>query len=512
MAPPLNLPDDVGAFTATIQGNGVLLSWQDVADPMRYDYEIREGAQWQGATSLGFFAGTSATVPPLVATNYRWMIKARDKLLNESQDAAVAALTVTAPAAPALAASLAGPGYVLSWTTPASVFPIDHYVISTGTTLGGATQIALAYTTQHQSKVDFGGSRNFWVSAVDAAGNVGASAMAQLTVSPPSIPSVTTQVIDNNVLLSWSDATQSLPVSTYEIAKGSSQSTAQVIGTKSGLFTTVFETVAGTYTYWITGIDAAGNRGGAGQITASVNAPPDYLLHSDEFSSFSGTLVNAIHDEGQVVLPVDTASTWAQHFTANQWNTPADQISEGFPIYAQPVITSGYYEEIIDYGAVLAATNVTVTPTLQVLAGLPTTIVTISSSNTSASGPWTDYANVTQVYLTNFRWLKVRVTVAAPDSKSLLAMTSLEIKLDVKLKNDAGTVLANAADATGTPVPFNVAFVDVTSITVTPAGNTPLTAIYQFSGTANPTVFQVFLFTPAGTRTSGTVSWAAKGY
>jgi hypothetical protein len=336
--------------------------------------------------------------------------------------------------------------------------------------------------------------------------------MTQLTVSAPAAPSVTTQIIDNNVLLYWTDATKSLPVSTYQLAKGSTLANAAVIGTKSGLFTTVFETVAGTYTYWITGIDAAGNLGAPGSITATVNAPPDYVLHSDIFSSFTGTLVNAVHEESQVVLPVDAASSWAQHFSNNSWASPNDQINAGYPLYAQPTVASGYYEEVIDYGALLAATNVTVTPTMQSLAGNPATSVTISCSNTSTTGPWTDYPNVSQVYLTNFRWLKVRLTVTSPDNKSLLAMTNLEIKLDVKLKNDAGSVQANASDINGTNVNFNVPFVDVISITVTPAGSTPLTAIYQFLGNADPTNFQVFLFNQSGQRTSGTVSWSAKGY
>lgn len=514
-APPMNLPADVASLTASVQGtggNGVQLAWRDIADPMLYDYEIREGVQWDTAVSLGFFAGTSTTVAPLLACGYQWLIKARDKLLNESQNAAVAVLGVTAPAAPSLQASLSGPSYVLAWTTPASMFPIDHYLIATGTAQATATQMALAYTTQYQSKVDFGGVHTFWVTAVDVAGNVGASAMAQLTVTPPAAPGITTQVIDNNVLLYWSDATASLPVSTYQIAKGASFAGAQVIGTKSGLFTTVFETVAGTYTYWISGIDAAGNVGAPGRITATVNAPPDYVLHSDVFSSFGGTLVNAIKDGAQVVFPVDASASWAHHFSGNQWSVLADQINAGFPIYAQPALATGYYEEVIDYGALLAATNVTVTPTLQPLAGVPTTAITISCSNVGASGPWTDYPNVSQVYLTNFRWLKVRVTVTSPDNKSLMVMSGLETKLDVKLKNDAATVQASAGDAGGTNVNFNVAFVDVTSITVTPAGTTPLVAMYQFSGSANPAGFQVFLFTASGQRASGTVSWAAKGY
>jgi predicted phage tail protein len=511
-APPVADPDDVTGFTATVTTNGVQLAWNDIASPMLYDYEIREGTNWDTATSLGFFAGTSASVPPLPSAGYRWMIKARDKLLNESANPDIATLGVSAPAQPAIGASLSGQNYVLSWNTPASMFPIDHYLIATGASLNSAAQIAQAYTTQYQSKVDFGGTRSFWVAAVDVAGNTGPYGLVQLTVTAPAQPSVTTQVIDNNVLLYWTDATRSLPITTYQLGKGPDYATSQVIGTKSGLFTTVFETVAGTYTYWVVGIDSAGNLGTPGRITATVNAPPDYVLHSDIFSAFGGTLSNARLDEGAVVIPVDTASSWAQHFTGNSWNTPADQIAAGYPVYAQPTLQSGYYEEVIDYGSTLPATNVTVTPTTEILAGSPTYSVTISSSNTSGAGPWTDYPDTLQVYLTNFRWIKIRVTVTSADNRSLLTMTSLETKLDVKLKSDAGMVLANASDTNGTNVTFNVPFVDVASITLTPQGSTPVTAIYEFSGLPHPANFQVMLFNPSGQRTSGTISWAAKGY
>ena len=61
-------------------------------------------------------------------------------------------------------------------------------------------------------------------------------------------------------------------------------------------------------------------------------------------------------------------------------------------------------------------------------------------------------------------------------------------------------------------MPFNVAFVDVTSITVTAQGTSPRTAVTQFSGLPYPTSFQVLLFDASGNRVSGAVSWAAKGY
>ena len=238
----------------------------------------------------------------------------------------------------------------------------------------------------------------------------------------------------------------------------------------------------------------------------------DYVLHADQFSAFNGTPVNATLAEGVLTMPINTASSWSTHFSANGWTDIADQIAAGKSLYGQPVPSSATYTEVIDFGATLAASNVSVTPTYAVAAGSPTLSIAISTSNTSATGPWTAYAAGDTIYATNFRWVQIVVTVASPDGLSMLQLSSLETKLSLKLKGDAGSVTANAGDSGGTNVNFNIAFVDVASITVTAQGSTPLTAIYAFAGTPYPTDFQVYLFNSSGTRVSGTVSWTANGY
>jgi hypothetical protein len=61
-------------------------------------------------------------------------------------------------------------------------------------------------------------------------------------------------------------------------------------------------------------------------------------------------------------------------------------------------------------------------------------------------------------------------------------------------------------------VNFSASFTSVASITVTPKGTTARIAIYDFAGGVNPTNFKVLLFDTAGTRVTGDVSWAARGY
>ena len=72
------------------------------------------------------------------------------------------------------------------------------------------------------------------------------------------------------------------------------------------MFTTVFETIAGTYTYWIAAIDSANNTGQPVSITSSVNQPPDNILRKDVNSIFESqpsvptlvTKTNAFADQG----------------------------------------------------------------------------------------------------------------------------------------------------------------------------------------------------------------------
>jgi hypothetical protein len=181
-----------------------------------------------------------------------------------------------------------------------------------------------------------------------------------------------------------------------------------------------------------------------------------------------------------------------------------------FPLVIQPNKTPAYCEEVIDYGSVLAGCKITVTSNGLAMVSNPTIACDISTSVDGVT--YVLNAGVWRVYSTNFGYVKYRLTVQASDSTSPYKLAGANVRLDVKLKNDGGTVTCNTADVNGTTASFVAPFISVTSITLTPAGTTPLTAVYNFAGAANPTGFSVFLFNSAGQRVSGNVSWSAKGY
>jgi hypothetical protein len=105
----------------------------------------------------------------------------------------------------------------------------------------------------------------------------------------------------------------------------------------------------------------------------------------------------------------------------------------------------------------------------------------------------------------------VRYDFTSTGSDDLMLLSNLNVRLDSKLRNDAGSGTANSGDSEGTTVNFNVAFVDVQSISVTPASTTGVIAVYDFVDAPNPTSFKVLLFNTSGSRVSGGFSWSARG-
>jgi len=437
-------------------------------------------------------------------------------------------VTVVVPSAPISTQAFDGEQLVLSWQQPSGSLPIDHYEVY-DTSIASANLVGFQYSTVFRTKVTWQ-AKTYQVIAVDSAGNQGAVRTVSVAVqtglvyqNTPGDNTFSVTVIDNNVLFRWSNQPGSLPIAAYELRRGSTYAGSTLIGKKDGGFTTVFEAPQSqtTYTYRLVAVDTAGNYGTPSSATATVNQPPDYLLATNYVSTFAGTTSNAIADpSGALVLPVNTTETWASHFTSRSWASPSAQVSAGYPIFIQPGATSGYYEEVFDYGATLAAMKITVSYLLATIAGTVSAAVTITTALNSTFTSGVQNFTGDQAYVVNFRYVKFRVTVTATDDKGIASITNLTLKLDSKLKTQTGTVAANAADSGGTIVYLTdtklstgaKSFIDVDSITVSAQSTTPLYAIYDFVDVYQPLSFKVLLFDSSGTRVSGTVSYQVRGY
>ena len=183
------------------------------------------------------------------------------------------------------------------------------------------------------------------------------------------------------------------------------------------------------------------------------------------------------------------------------------QIDNGYPSYLQPTPATASYEQVVDFEGILALSRIQLIPTVTVLTGSADVVYTLSYSEDNIT-----YTDVTGTDTTgiNFRYVKVRLDISSPSGIDVIKINSLRLRLDVKLKTDAGIVeITNTVDPTD--FLFNLGFVDIQSIQMTAAGIDRL-ATYNFVDAPNPVGASINLQDRlTGDRVTGTVSWNVRG-
>jgi hypothetical protein len=502
LAPPSN----VSNFTACSCRDGIRLTWSAIPDLDRDLYEIRTGVSWLNSELIIRTKETEFIIERPLAGLKTFYIKAIDTSGNYSLSESTAIITVNSPGNLTGQASIVGEDYLLQWNEPTSIQQIEEYIIKEND-----IEITRIKGTSYRAKVQGVGLKTFSITAVDLAGNLSSPLQLQLNISISPATIIQTQVVDNNVLLYWIPVKGTLPTIGYEIRKGNTLSTSSLIGFLNGEFSSVFETIAGNYTYWVIPKDSAGNFGNASSVTASVSQPPDYIFAVDYFSDFSGTRVNTVDAAGTGILfPFSTTRTWDSQFTTNSWTSIQSAIDSSYSIYIQPALTTGYYEEVYDYQQQVSVMKVKVIPTIEIIEGSPTYKIDISLSSDGIN--YTDYLNTSEIFGSNFRYVKFRITATATTDKDILLVSSINLVLDAKQKTDSGTISALASDTGGTTVNFTQTFLDITSINISANSTTPVFAIYDFVDVPNPTFFKILVFNSSGQRVNAEVSWTARGY
>jgi len=243
------------------------------------------------------------------------------------------------------------------------------------------------------------------------------------------------------------------------------------------------------------------------KLSPENNTLPDLSGHGND-----GNIYGAQRYTPTVTAIAPTANYSRDQLTAMGYNSRDDMIAAGLNYRAQPTPDTAQFVEIYDAGTVIASTNIRVTLDQTAVVGSVTPTVTISTRKT-LSDAWTDFpAGQNPVFATNFRYVKVKVDYSkdATDNKSFLVLNELETVLSSKIKNDTGVAYVSANPTT---VNFNVDFVDVQGITVTPQGTTPLLAVVDFEDVPNPKSFDIYLFNgTTGAPATGQVRWNARGY
>ena len=495
--------------------------------------------------SLGDTYSSSTLLATTGSSTYNWTTKvegaytiwcvAKDSTGNTSTPVSTSLLIVK-PGTSILAANIVNNNIVLTWNLSVSDFAVDYYEIRYGNTWEDAAAILVGTTkaTTYTIPARYLGSRIWWVAARNIAGTYSIPSSKNLNINKPSAVDINyfkISVVDNNALASWNPPNigeGNLPIDYYEVKKGPVYDTAVSIGSNgNSSFTSIFESTGGTYTYWLTAVDTAGNLGVSISKSQYINQPPDYVLYNnlDIPSSIMpltvGTYSNLfITSDNALLGPVATTQLWNTHYSSNNWTTPQNQIDAGYPIYSTPTVTTASYELIIDYVANVPPTIVTSTITSISIIGSVSNICTISYKLLSTD-TWIVFPiGTTQLIPTAFRYIRVQYAFTAAAGSNLVKVTNINVKLAIKQRTDSGnwTYDSTKTDAENFRS-FGYSFVAadtpiVQSSTVTTVNGvvTPLIPVVIYSGGTNPTGFSVRLYTPSGVATSGAYSWASRGY
>ncbi len=484
------------AVAADLSISKLRLTWLTNPEPDIKLYEVRTDLNWNNPVNLVFKGDATNCLDTPSATGVlkTYYIKALDYSNNYSADFSAVSFIADAPN------NVSDVGYVFADTSltaatvtinwdfdSVSAFGLKGYEL----TYNGETLFVNASSVTLPA--NWIGERTFTIRVVDLLGNKSTGYTLQVLKRLPNpCTNFRAQVIDNTVMFYWGlPAITTLPIDHILLKKGATWETAQIIGEKKGAFTTQNETQGGTYTYWIAAVDTDDNESEPVSLTTAVGQPPDFVFFTNFVSNFNATMVNATKEVNinHVILPVNTAETFEQHFTSNAWSTPQDQVGAGYPIYVQPNETTGYYEETFDYGTILASSKVTLVYQGTIVA-TPVTVTTSISVSPDGS-TWQVYDGVSEVFATSFRYVRVKVQVSSGTDKGLYSLEYLSARLDSKVISDSGNVTCNAGDASGTIVNFGKEFADVTSIVVSPQGTTAIIPVYDFKDTVSNGTYSV---------------------
>jgi hypothetical protein len=330
-------------------------------------------------------------------------------------------------------------------------------------------------------------------------------AYVNVSISPIPALTVTAQVIDNNVLLDWTEPVHPFEIVNYRITRNGVD-----IGYVAASFFVYFENTAGIYRYGVRAVDIAGNESVEDFVETFVNQPPDFELEDTYLSNLQGTKLNCYSNLQPVLIAIiNTTETWTEHFVNNGWDSPQDQIDAGWPYYAQPNLNNGYYEEVHDFGTLFASVIINIAYQIALISD--TVLVQTLLSHSEDGITFTPYVTASTIFAASFRYVKFKLEFTGADYNDLANISNIIVTIQVKRVMDSGRATVLASDVGGTQVNFTTAFRDIDSITLTPLSTTEQVAIYDFQDVLDPVGFKILLFSNTGVRINGEVSWKARG-
>ena len=366
-----------------------------------------------------------------------------------------------------------------------------------------------------------GGTYTYFLAAIDSSGREGIAGSKQARVNePPDYvlnADLKTALIDGTITATYSQANSDnsgagLIVTVAKLDHGLSINQQIEVNFTSGTANSsnddgkkyvIKSTTKNDFTFEVTG-----SRQTTGNI--SYNSP--------------STLTNSYVIDNVGYFCLDTSTTYENHFAGNGFDSNGADTA-----YALPSENSGAYEEIFDYGGVLATSSIAITMSIDPdeTVGQGFTIsprVYLSevgpNDDTPASYSWQDKGAGNGTVIGNdFRYVKATFALSGAGNNDLIKVTEISTKLSIKQKTDQGseTIASGQAQSVydaGVQVSFTSGkFIDIDSISLTLRGSTgdARYAIYDFVDAFAPNGFKVYLYKADGTKTHGTFDWTARG-
>ena len=478
-----------GVGTSAVGQSSATLSWTASSDNVAVTgYRV-----FRDGTQVGTSSSTSFTVTGLnCATSYTLGVAALDAAGNVSATATKAVTTTacpdtTAPSVPTgLTTSAVGQtSTTLAWTASSDNVAVTGYrLFRDGTQVGTAASTTFDYTALSCST-----SYVLGVAAVDAAGNVSATATKALTTavcSDTSAPSTPTGLAAGSVGqtsagLSWNASTDDVGVTGYRIYQNGSQ-----IGTSLALsYLLGGLTCATTYTVGVAAVDGSGNVSGIATLSVTTSACPDTVAPSTPSGLGTSAVTQTSTTLSWAASSDNVAVTGYRLFRGGSQVGTATTTSYG---YTGLTCGTAY---VLGVAAVDAAGNVSATATTNLTTAAcpdisapstPTGLAASAVGQTSATLSWT--ASTDNVAVTGYRVFRAGTQVGTTSSTTF-TVTGLTCAttytLGVAALDAAGNVSATATTSATTPACPD------TSAPSTPTG----------------------LATSAVSQTSATLSWSA---
>jgi hypothetical protein len=334
-----------------------------------------------------------------------------------------------------------------------------------------------------------------------------------VSVVGPAAPSLASQVIDNNVLLWWTNPSSEFWIDHYILSVDSvdfSQTTA--------LFASRFEMLSGTYTYGIRAVDTYGNEGVETTVTLFVNQPPDFTLYNSYTMDGTATMTNCFFEDPYFYGAVDLTDTPA--IRSGTYATPADQVTAGYAVVYQPNLLTATIEQKFDAGTILNALIITTSWIEEIIPTATDLDISVEMNISDDDVVWSGWTSGASQYFDHFRYFKIRVSFTADNADDFVKLSEIKSVLSVKREVDSNTIFCDSTDATGTEVdmPGDVSlghgsktFKDIDSITGEALTTEPATVVIDFVDIPNPTSFSIYVFDAAGRRIDANVSWKVRG-